>query len=235
MRNACLMCLLAAALVVASVPARAVTLHEDVAYWYEDGGQVLTIFNPSTDWLDEYIPTGRVLVKVQQTVYDPVSAFSILKRNGDGTDYAGCLFSYTVTNLNVGDPNDATDMGITNFVVDWDITPEYVTIARHAPIGWVVDVQSPSQPAWKWTGAAPGLLPGNTVGGFWAVANVGTDCCVDASAVHTCGVNAGTIVGQTTGPTPEAPTALALAAGIIGLGVVRRTRRPSIRTSRHSG
>jgi hypothetical protein len=225
MRNACLTCLMVAALAAAFVPARAMTLHEDVSYWYEDGDQILTTFNPSTDWLAENIPTGRVLVRVLQTVYDPVSTFSILKRNGDGQDHPGYLYSYTVTNLDVGDPDDLTDMGITEFVVSWDIAPAYVTIARHAPLGWAVDNESSEEPAWKWTGTGEGILPGDTVGGFWAVASTGADRVVDASTVHTGGANPRTVTGKTTGPTPEAPTVLSLAAGIVGLGVLRRTRR----------
>lgn len=229
MRNVCLMYLMVAALLVAFVPAHAVTLHEDVSYWYEDGDDILTIRNPAPDWLAGNMPTGRVLVRVQQTVYDPVSTFSILKRNGDGESHPGYLYSYSVTNLNVGDPDDLTDMGITKFAVNWGITPAYVTIARHASLGWAVDDDSPAKPAWKWTGTGEGILPGNTVGGFWAVANVGTDRWVNASVIHAVGIDLRTLPGETSGPTPEAPTFLSLAAGIVGLGVVRRTRR------RHAG
>lgn len=225
MKIACLVCLLAGTLLAASTPTLAGMLHEDVAYWYLDGGRLLTIFNPSTDWLEENISTGRVLVKVQQTVYDPVSALSILARNGDGTDHVGCLYSYTVTNLNVGDLDDPADVGITAFIVDWSVAPVYVTIARHAPVGWVVDTESPSQPAWKWTGTMPGLLPGNTVGGFWAVATIGTDRVVDATAAHSIGRDSEMLRGKTTGPIPEAPAILALATGIVGIGVVASIRR----------
>ena len=225
MKNTCLICLLAAALMVACIPACAGMLHEDVAYWYRDGDRLLTVFNPSTDWLGENIPIGRVLVKVQQTVYDPVSAISILARNGDGTDHVGCLYSYTVTNLNVGNLDDPADMGITAFAVDWSVAPLYVTVARHAPIGWVVDTESPSQPAWKWTGTTPGLLPGSTVGGFWAVTSIGAERVVDATAVHVVECNSEALRGRTTGPVPEAPAILALATGIIGIGVGASTRR----------
>jgi len=224
MRNLCLTCLAIAAIAMTISPARALTLHEDVAYWYTDGEQILTIFDPSTDWLAENIPTGRVLVKVQQTVYDPISTLSILKRNGDGENHPGFLYAYSVTNLNVGDPDDLSDMGITEFVVSWDPAPAYVTVARHAPLGWLVDTPAP-QPAWKWTSAtAPGILPGHTVGGFWAVGHTGFDREVDAQVLHIGGIQSHTVTGKTTGPIPETPTILALATGLAGLGVLRRSR-----------
>jgi len=225
MRNACRIFVIVVVLVIAFAPVHAVTLHEDVAYWYTEGDQILTIFNPSTDWLAENIPTGRVLVKVQQTVYDPVSTLSILKRNGDGTNHPGYLFSYTVTNLNVGNPDDLSDIGITKFAVDWDMDPLYATVARHAPLGWVVDTEAGPSPAWKWTGAGPGLLPGNSVGGFWAVADTGVERVTIANGLHVVGPQQFVISGDTTGPAPEAPTVLSLATGVVGLSVVRRFRR----------
>lgn len=231
MKNACLIHLVGAALLIASIPACAGLLHEDVAYWYCDADRLLTVFNPSADWLAENIPTGRVLVKVQQTVYDPVSALSILARNGDGTDHVGCLYSYTVTNLNVGDLDDPADMGITDFAVSWAVPPDYITVGRHAPVGWVVDAESASQPAWKWTGPMPGLLPGSTVGGFWAVTSIATERVADATVVHAAERNPEILCGKTTGPVPEAPAVLALATGIVGVSVVTRMRRYGLNSS----
>lgn len=201
-------------------------LHEDVAYWYRDGDQILTQFDPTAQWLESWIPTGHVLLKVQQTVYDDVSTLSILKRNGNGTNHPGYLYAYSITNLNLGNPDDLADMGITNFAVNWDTAPTFVTVSRATLPGWAADTSVATGPAWKWTGAVdPGVMPGETVGGFWAVSNVSVDGQVNAGAVHVGGLGAETLNGRTSGPIPDAPTWLALVSGLAGLGLTRRLRR----------
>lgn len=200
-------------------------LHEDVAYWYTNGSQTLTEFNPNTDWLN--LNVDRLLVKVQQTVYDQASTKTILFRNGNG-QVNGYLYAYSVTNLNVGDASDLEDIGITKFAVGWTTAPILVTTAKQIVPGWVVDTAP--QPSWKWTNAVdPGILAGDTVGGFWAVSNTGEDGYIDAHATHVGPLGPHDITGRTTGPkdpiVPDAPTFLSLAAGLIGMGLTKLRRK----------
>ena len=198
-------------------------IHEDIAYWYQDGSSILTLFNPSTDWLNQN--TGRLLVKVQQTVYDEAQSRTILYRNGNGL-VNGFLYAYSVTNLNVGDAMDLADMGITKFAIDWAVAPTFVTTSKQTLPGWVVD--SPAQPSWKWTSTVdPGILPGDTVGGLWAVSNIGVDGVTNAHATHVGPLDPHYLTGKTTGPqlVPDAPSFASLAAGLIGFGAWRRRRK----------
>lgn len=224
MRSLYLTGLAAIVLLVATSVSFAGVIHEDFAYWYTDSGQTQTIFNPSTDWLNQNV--GKLLIKVQQTVYDEASTTALLQENGDGTR-SGFLYAYSVTNLYVGTPGDTSDKGITRFNVNWTPAPLYVTTDKQQTLpNWVVDT-SVTQPAWKWTSAiSPGIKPGRTVGGFWAVSNVGVDGVVNAGALHVGPNGEETFNGKTTGPmVPDAPTFLSLATGLMGLGLTRRLRR----------
>ena len=224
MRNLCLIGLAMIVLLAAASGSYADVIHEDVAYWYmdNDGIGTRTEFNPNWLWLEQN--TNKLLVKVQQTVYDKAQSSTILYRNGNGV-VDGFLYAYSVTNLNVGDPTDLADMGITNFAVDWSVAPTLVTTSKQTLPSWVVD--SPTQPSWKWTSTVdPGILPGETVGGLWAVSNTGFDGYVTAYANHGGSLNPSRLGGLTTGPiVPDAPTFISLAGGLMGLGLVRRFRR----------
>lgn len=223
MRNLYLIGLAVIVLSTAASVSYASVLHEDVAYWYKDGNSILTQFNPSTDWLNQN--TSRLLVMVQQTVYDVAQSKTILYRNGNGM-IDGYLHSYSVTNLNVGDAMDLADMGLTTFAIDWQVAPTLVTTSRQTVPGWAVD--SPTRPSWKWTSAVdPGILAGDTVGGFYAVSSVDNDGIVTAHTTHVGPLDPHNLTGQTTGPqlAPDAPSFLSLAAGLLGLGVWKRRRK----------
>lgn len=196
-------------------------LQQCTAYWYRNGDQIVTQFNPSTEWLNDMIPTGQILMSVQQAVYDPVSTFSILKRNGDGTSHTGFLYAYSITNFSMGDSDIENDMGLTEFKVDWTPAPVYVTVARSSLPDWVVDTTVSDRPAWKWMGnLTPGVRPGETVGGFWAVSNVSVSGELQATTL--CGLDA--FAGRTVGPVPEPASFATLVMGIVGLGLKKRLR-----------
>lgn len=221
-----------ASVLAGSVPADAQGLvdsgvvSEDVSYWYMDNDTVQTIFNPSTQWLDEWIPTGAVLLKVQQTVYDEVYCAALLGLQGEADpNNPGYLYAYSVTNINWGNPFYS---GLSRFEVYWDIEPLLVTTsARQTPAGWQAD-DSAGYPAWDWTllPNTPGLLPGETVGGLWAVAPAGPDDVVDAGAQMVIGDCIVPIMGQTTGPVVPAPASVVtLLTGLAGLGAMRIRKR----------
>lgn len=201
------------------------TISEDVTYWFKTANGTSTIMNPSSDWLK--LNTASLLVKVQQTVYDQIQSQAMLNGNSpnEGANHPGYLYAYSVTNLNVGDWTSLTDRGITNFHVDWG-TSYYATVYHaQTPNGWVVDTSVTGGPSWKWTPVDRGLMPGGTVGGFWAVSNVGVDGECTASIIQA-GPN-GQIGwnGKTTGPCPEPGAIVSLLAGFGGLGVMVRLRR----------
>lgn len=225
MRNIFLTSLAVAALFMTASVSHAAILSEDIAYWYINGTNLDTSFNPSAEWLSQMKDT--LVVKVQQTVYDQAQTLSLLNRNhsGDGTSHPGFLYAYTVSNLNLGDSNDMADMGITNFAAAWTPTPLFVTTSAQTPILWQVDTSSSTKPAWKWTSATiPGILPGESVGGFWAVSNISVDGHINANAVHVGPLGRETLTGKTTGPLPDAPSILSLATGLLGLGLTRKRR-----------
>jgi hypothetical protein len=201
-------------------------LSEDAAYWYINGSQLDTVFNPTTDWLSQMTAAGPLRVRVQQTVYDAAQTLSMLQRNDDGDTNPGYLYAYTASNLNVGNSADPADWGITNFNANWTPTPLYVTTSRQTPTDWAVDT-STTKPAWQWTSAAePGIMPGESVGGFWAVSNISVDGRLNANVVHVGPLGRETLTGKTAGPlVPDPPTFLSLAAGLMGLGLTRRLRR----------
>lgn len=220
MRNIRLGTLTAFILILATSVSFAGVIHEDIAYWWMDNQTLQTIFNPSTSWLNGHLDS--IQVKVQQTVYDANYTSAILTRSGI-TNVTGYLYAYTVSNLNCGDIADLTDMGLTSFKVNWSVAPTYVTVSPQTPAGWVADT-SVSVPAWKWTGAAAGILPGESVGGFWAVSNVNTDGEVAATAVHV-GESGTDLVGKTTGPVPDASSLSVLLTGLAGLGMLKFRRK----------
>lgn len=225
MRNLHVTALAIVALLILASISNAAILSEDVAYWYVNGSNLDTKFNPTSDWLDQMTAAGALRVKVQQTVFDAVQTQSMLQRNGDGV-HTGYLYAYTVSSLNVGNADDPADWGITRFSADWAPAPLYVTTSRQTLPDWVVDT-STTKPAWKWTSATnPGIMPGESVGGFWAVSNISVDGRVSANVVHIGPFGPGTLTGETTGPViPDAPTFVSLAAGLMGLGLTRRLRR----------
>lgn len=219
----CLTTLVVAVLMAAVSVSFAGVLYEDVAYWYTDNGAIKTIFNPTSDVLNPLVSAGRVMVKVQETVYDPVFTQAMLVRNGDGAK-TGYLYAYSITNINCGNPADLSDLGLTAFKPEWNIAPIYVTLSKQTPIGWEVDTSTAS-PSWKWAKTDPGLLPGETVGGFWAVSSVGVDGQIDGHVIHVGGLGNETFNGRTTGPVPDPPSILALMTGFIGLAGLKSLRR----------
>jgi hypothetical protein len=188
--------------------AQADVIARDVAYWYWREPDILdTWFNPDSQWLREH--RSKLVIKVQQTVYDERQTAAILGANApkpslraralrsslkadvsESTQLPeipkGFLFSYAVTNLNWRQP-----MGMTAFAVDWGSVPVLLctTSRTQTPLSWTAKVASTAAgdpvngPAWLWrpaNPARPGLRIGSTVGGFWAVSPTGTDGVVNA-------------------------------------------------------
>lgn len=208
-------------LILAASVSFAGVIHEDVAYWWLDNQNLKTIFDPSTAWLNEHLDS--IQIKVQQTVYDLSYSRTLLARNGDA-NVTGFLYAYSVTNLNCGDASDLTDMGLTSFKANWSIAPTYVTVSKQTPAGWAVDALA-SVPTWKWTSSVdPGILPGETVGGFWAVSNVNNDGVISATTVHVGGLGTD-LDGETTGPVPDASSLSVLLTGLAGLGMLKIRRK----------
>lgn len=212
----------------------AAVISEDVAFWYQIGsGPVLTQFNPSTDWLGEN--ANSLLVKVQQTVYDQTSTALILTANGDdpNTFQGGFLYAYSVTNIDWRQAVESN--GIQAFGVNWGPSvPLLVTTdQRQLSPYWLPEYDPPGSeapmvgPAWLWRPSQPisGLLPGETVGGFWAVAQTGEDGILDGvMATGEIDVEPILLWGKTTGPVPEPSGIIALACGLGGIGVIWRRR-----------
>ena len=219
--------LMAAVFVVFTSALHAGIISEETAYWYLGEQGLATKFNPDADWLVQKAAEGALRIRVHQTVYDLAESSAMLLRNGDGPSWTGYLYVYAVSNLNTGDIADLSDWGITNFSANWSVAPIYVTTSRQTLPDWIVD-QSANAPAWKWQNMQlPGILPGETVGGLWALTNVATSADTDASAVHKVVTDEETLTGTVRGPyiVPDAPSVLALTSGFIGLGVTRRFRR----------
>lgn len=218
--------LMAAVFVVFTSALHAGIISVETAYWYLGEQGLATKINPDSDWLVQMAAEGTLRVRVHQTVYDPAESSAMLLRNGDG-QRTGYLYVYAVSNLNTGDSTDLSDWGITNFSANWSVAPIYVTTSRQTMPDWIVD-QSANAPAWKWQNTQfPGILPGETVGGLWALTNVATTAETDASATHRVVSDEETLTGTVRGPyiVPDAPSVLALASGFIGLGLTRRFRR----------
>lgn len=202
-------------------------LHQNIAYWYRQDGELRTEFNPTKEWLDNIIPTGQAIMSVQQIIYDEVSTSSILRRNGNGTSHMGFLYAYSITNLNAGEIDGVDDTGIKTFAANWACSPVFVTVSRQNVANWVVDTTVPSTPAWKWIGSGDsGISPGETVGGFWAISNVSTTCESGASAVCVSKTGQEILVGRTLGPVsaPDPASFATLATGLVGLAFMRRLR-----------
>lgn len=196
-------------------------IHEDVTYWYNGAKGPDSIQNPNTAWLEANM--SALVIKIQQSVYDQASSAAMLAANGDPAQ-SGYLFAYSVTNLSLGDP---AGPGITRVQVDWASQYlVYATVSHGQTLsGWEVDTGAGSAPAWKWTSTGPGITPGQTVGGFWAISNVGVDGeCNSRVLLGGLGEPQG-FAGKTTGPCPEPATFVSLFAGITGLGLMRRLRR----------
>lgn len=219
-----LLCVVVAIVLLLSASfSQASLLHQDTAYWYRDGDQIITQLNPSTEWLNQMIPTGRVILNIQQSIYDQVSTMSILRRNGNLTSYSGYLYAYSVTNLCAGGLDEVNDIGITSFAVDWAPEPVFVTASRQIMPNWTVD-DSHFKPAWKWAGSlSPGIRPGETVGGYWAVSSVLYNSDIWASAACISALGQETLTGKIVS-VPEPATLVALVAGLMGLGFTRRPR-----------
>lgn len=231
MRKTRLIVLAVIMLVLLRSATHAATLSEDVTYWFKTANGSDSIMNPTTDWLKHN--DANLLVKVQQSVMDMQDTMDALNRlsPGLGTAHPGYLYSYSVTNLGIGDLKNLADMGITSFHAEWN-SPYYATVSHQTPTGWAVDTTSPesaSGPIWKWTPVDPGvagILKNETVGGFWAVSNVGIDGQIKASILHGGPNGITSWGGTTTGPfVPEPSAYLSLIAGLSGLGMMAKLRR----------
>ncbi len=201
----------------------AAIVSEDIAYWYwiNPGSEVGYIFNPTQQQLESILPD--LVLKVQQTVYDPVQSAQILARDGHPVQDGGYLYAYSVTNLNWTE-------GLTGFRVNWQVQPLYVaTSNRVTPSWWSVN-NNASYPEWLCSPTdVAGIAPGESVGGFWAVAATGADGECDASAASITigdGPQLWLTGGKTTGPLlPDPAPIVTLAAGLAGMGLTRLRRR----------
>ena len=220
---------LAAALLVGALAcANAGAISEDVAYWYWLEDQSIgTIFNPDSGWLSANL--SRVVLKVQQTVYDIESTALILTANGDQPPAEGFLYAYSVTNIGWFD--SFAGGGLTAFAMLVTVdhkqqpagawTPGHVFLNYSPPDvngpGWLANV----------AGGGSGILPGSTVGGFWAVAPTGEDRVVGAAGAtgDYLTQEAWQLIGQTTGPVPEPVGLLTLAMGAGALAIRRKIAR----------
>lgn len=229
-----------AMLVASASRSHALIISEDVTYWFKTANESGSVINPTSEWLKQN--SAHLLIKVQQTVFDQEETMARLNRNdpsnpNEGTNNPGFLYAYSVTNLSVGNLFDLADKGITSFHVDWAMPSKHVTVSKNlALLEWSIDDTSPEAvagPTWKWTpvdpGARPTLLPGDTLGGFWAVSNVGEDGICQASVLHIAALGSARIAGTTTGPCPEPGAYVSLLAGMGGFGLMARMRkkRPS--------
>lgn len=202
--------------------AHAAVISEDIAYWYTttEDSALLSIFNPDADWLQANL--GNLIIKVQQTVYDPVQTEQILSRDGQKAGTTGYLYAYSVTNLN-------WEEGLTGFRVEWPIESLFTTVSnRVTPLGWSVNT-SAATPEWSYNPATTyGIAPGETVGGFWAVAATGEDRVGSAGAASLAiGPNdiPYWLIGQTTVPVPDPAPIATMLVGLSGLGLTRLLRR----------
>lgn len=218
------------ALVFAVVPAQAAgVLSDHICYWVRMGdGSVETVINPDTaDWTWLRQNWSSVLLRVQQTVYDSESTSVLLAKSDYTAPEDSCLFSYSVSNIGWFDSID--NGGMKSFAVEWDFMPVMVlTSAWQTPAGWTAS-SSETGPVWTWTPPvgeqdAPGLLPGSSVGGFWALASTGETCVVDCCASTSEGNGEIVILGKTIAPVPEPAGVFALAVGLVGLIMRRRIK-----------
>lgn len=226
----------AAALLLSAVAgAQAGAISEDVAYWFWQENQTVgTIFNPDSAWLSANL--SRVILKVQQTVYDIESTALILAANGDEPPAGGYLYAYSVTNI--GWFESFASGGLTAFAVDWGFQPLMVTVDRkQQPTGaWTpsymfLNYSPPDVSGPGWTaniaGGGSGILPGSTVGGFWAVAPTGQDRVVMAAGAtgDFLTQEGWRLVGHTTGPVPEPVGLLTLSMGAAALALRKKLAR----------
>ena len=226
MKNLRAIGLIGAALILCATALAADILSEEEAYWYVGEYGIETMFNPDGDWLAQMAAAGTLRLRVQQTVYDLAQSAAMLQRNGDGL-HTGYLYVYSVSNLRVGDSLDLEDWGITQFSANLSIAPDLITTSRQTLTDWIVDYDSGNPPAWKWVSTDwPGLLPGETVGGLWALSSIGVTTSANAGVVYAGVDDPQTLTGIVRGPyVPNAPAILSLLTGLTGLGVIRRFRR----------
>jgi hypothetical protein len=227
--------LVAVALLASVAAAGAGVISEDVTYWLDDG---TSVWDPPGSALEQL--AGRLVLKVQQTVYD-----NTWTRQITGIETDGFLYSYSVTNLAYV-PSELH--GLNMFEVAWPSKPLYVAISpqNHAALrdpnsglwiktGWVPSISGTS-PRYHWQQAdtggpavIPGLLPGSTAT-FWAVSAISADTHVIASASGVPDPPQGYpfLTGETSGPMiPEPTPALALASCMaLALAWCRTNRRP---------
>lgn len=216
------LCALLLGCMAAQDAAHAAIIGEDIAYWYQlaDTSPVQTVFNPSLQWLTDN--RDFLLIKIQQTVYDPVQCAEILTRDGQNV-VNGYLYAYSVSNLNWNE-------GITSFSVNWAVQPLLVTkSSRTTPSFWSVN-GGVTYPEWVSTPSnIPGIAPGETVGGFWAVSDIGNDQVGVGAVVGSITTPLGTssyMLGETSGPmVPDPASILTLAMGMAGFGLTRVLRR----------
>jgi hypothetical protein len=204
-------------------------MSEDVIYWYHDAEMQRVSW--TMNW--NVIQGNDVpLVKVQQTVYNQEYTALLKEWQMIPTDVNGYLYAYSVSNLNVlervpdpGKPGTFISSGIKEFHVNWAVSAVKVTTSPETPATWNASSLL-SSPTWTYQGSGSGMLPGETVGGFWAFASTGNDGLTPA--VIKAGANSSIeIQGMTTGPIVPEPGGIAvLLSGMAGMfGYVIKTRR----------
>lgn len=205
-------------------------ISEDVMYWYHDAETQKVSW--TMNW-SEIQGNDVPLVKVQQTVYNQEYTALLKEWHTIPVELDGYLYAYSVSNLNVleripdpGKPGMFINSGIKEFHVNWALPAITVTTSVETPDTWDPFYLS-TGPTWMYRGNGPGMLPGETIGGFWAFADTGNDGLTPAR------IKAGTngsieFWGMTTGPAvlPEPGGVAVLLSGMAGmLGYVVKTRR----------
>lgn len=223
--------LIAVVIVLAAMPVQAAGVLSDyICYWVRTGdGSIDTIVNPDTaDWTWLRQNWSSVILRVQQTVYDPESTATLLATSDLTAPEGSFLFSYSVSSIGWFD--SISTGGLKSFAVDWGFMPVMTAKSKwHTPANWTAS-SSESGPVWTWVPPvedpdAPGLLPGSSVGGFWALANTGDTCVTDCSV--TSGEEPGgelVLFGKSIAPVPEPAGVLALVVGFVGLVFKKRGR-----------
>ncbi|MEI6511696.1 MAG: PEP-CTERM sorting domain-containing protein [bacterium] len=236
----------AAVLSLLLTTAYARVIHEDNIYWMlcegkDDISFVATngdgevdqfvfemLMNPTQAQLEEN--AGRLVIKIEETVYDKSESLAMLNREGIQNAPSGFLYTYTVANLNLHYlDNNSTEvpLDINSFHAYWGVPSlgTYVVRPNVPPqIGW--NPTNPSPPAWEAVGFNYMVPRGSSVGGLWAVSNSDNDVVIPADIDVIINGKKVLVHGWTTGPVPEPSSISALLiGGTFIAGILRRKRR----------